>query len=63
MGSSHERKFVAFQLIEHLLVSSLKAEEVGVVFSPNLMSCLFNNSHSTGNYLHSAARHLVSGGA
>ncbi len=59
MLSSHERKYVGFQLCEFLL-PSLKATEVGVVFSPNLLVCLMNNSRSTGNYLHSAARHLVS---
>ena len=59
MLSSHERKYVGFQLCGFLL-PSLAADEVGVVFSPNLLGCLTNNSCAAGNYLHSAAKHLVS---
>ena len=59
MLSSHERKYVSFQLLQSLL-PTLSADEAGVVFSPNLMGCLMNNSRSSGNYLHLKARHLVS---
>lgn len=59
MQSSHERKYVGFQVCGSLL-PSLTAQEVGVVFSPNLLGCLVNNCHSSENYLHSAAKHLVS---
>ncbi len=57
--SSHERRYVSFQLLQSLL-PTLSANEVGVVFSPNLMGCLMNNSRSSGNYLYPVARHLVS---
>lgn len=59
MLSSHERKYVGFQLCGSLL-PSLSAQEVGVVLSPNLLGCLMNNSQSAENYLFPAARHLVS---
>lgn len=58
--SSRDRKYVGFQLVEKLL-PSLLADEVGVVFSPNLLHCLMNNSHSAGNSLYPAVNHLVSG--
>lgn len=57
--SSHERRYISFKLLESLL-PTLVANEVGVVFSPNLMGCLMNNARSSGNYLYPKARHLVS---
>ena len=57
--SSHERKYVGFQLLETLL-PSLSVGEVPLVFSPNLLRCLVNNASSQENYLHPAAKHLVS---
>lgn len=59
--SSHERKYVSFQLLEAVL-PSLSPQEVGVVFSPNLLGCLMNSSRATSNYLYQATRHLVSMG-
>lgn len=57
--SSHERKYLSFQLLACVLPVLCPAE-VGVVLSPNLLVCLVNNSRSSGNYLYSIARHLVS---
>ena len=57
--SSHERKYVGFQLLE-MILPSLSVGEVPLVFSPNLLRCLVNNASSQENYLHPAARHLVS---
>ena len=57
--SSHERKYVGFQLLETIL-PSLSVREVPLVFSPNLLRCLMNNASSPENYLHPAAKHLVS---
>lgn len=57
--SSHERKYVGFKLLEALL-PSLSVGEVPLVFSPNLLRCLVNNASSQENYLHPAAKHLVS---
>lgn len=56
--SSHERKYASFLLVEFVL-PALSVDEVGVVFSPNLLRCLLNNSHSTTTYLYPTARHLV----
>ena len=57
--SSHERKYVGFQLLE-MVLPSLSVGEVPLVFSTNLLRCVVNNASSQENYLHPAAKHLVS---
>ncbi len=58
-SSSHERRYLGFKLLESLL-PSLTVGEVAITLSPNLLSCLLNNSAAKDNYLHLAAKHLVS---
>lgn len=49
---------MAFQLLESLL-SSLVAEDVGVVFSPVLVDHVVSNCRHEGKHMYSAAKHLV----
>ncbi|EDO45649.1 predicted protein, partial [Nematostella vectensis] len=55
--STHERKYLGFQLIEKIL-PMLKSEQVAAVFAKNSMRSFINNLSSSQTYLHKAARHL-----
>ncbi|XP_032218016.2 myb-binding protein 1A-like protein isoform X2 [Nematostella vectensis] len=57
--STHERKYLGFQLIEKIL-PMLKSEQVAAVFAKNSMRSFINNLSSAQTYLHKAARHLAS---
>ena len=50
---------MGFKLLE-VVLPNLTVGEVPLVFSPNLLRCLINNASSEDNYLHPAAKHLVS---
>lgn len=58
MISSHDRKYLGFKLLESLL-PSLECSEVSAVFTTNLVQCWMNNVGSGANYLHAAAKHLL----
>eukprot|EP00936_MAST-01D_sp_MAST-1D-sp1_P000004 g4.t1 len=58
VNSTHERRWVAFQLVEQL-VQKLPAQCLQVVLSRPLLRCLINNLQKESTYLHSQARHTL----
>ena len=61
MTSSFERKYMGFKVLE-LLLPSLVAADVGVVFSPIVVNHLVSNCRHEGRRLYSASKHLVTTG-
>ncbi|XP_065060180.1 uncharacterized protein LOC135687527 [Rhopilema esculentum] len=59
MKSSHERKFLAFSLLEELF-SKVTETQVETVVSEALLKSVINGSSSDKNYLWSASRKLLS---
>ncbi|RKP07584.1 DNA polymerase phi-domain-containing protein [Thamnocephalis sphaerospora] len=58
-GSSHERKFWGFLLVQRAM-QYLPAAQLPVVFTRNMMNSLMNNLASQDRYLHSCALTTVS---
>ncbi|XP_028411187.1 rDNA transcriptional regulator pol5-like [Dendronephthya gigantea] len=58
--SSHERKFMGFKVLEKVL-PILSSEQVAIVFSPQLMHCLFNSLGHDTNYLYPAIKQMIEG--
>ncbi|XP_046864871.1 rDNA transcriptional regulator pol5-like isoform X2 [Xenia sp. Carnegie-2017] len=56
--SSHERKFLGFKLLEKVL-PMLSVDQVEIVFSPQLMRCLFNSLAHDTNYLYPATKQMM----
>ncbi|KAG2493575.1 hypothetical protein HYH03_008094 [Edaphochlamys debaryana] len=58
MDSSHERRYLGFQLFSRVL-PHLRPEHVSVVFSPNLTRTLANSVKRGDSYLHASSRKLL----
>lgn len=58
LKSTHERKFLAIQLLLRLL-SSVSADMVEVLFSPDMVRCILNSCSSKENFLYKAAKDML----
>lgn len=57
--STHDRKFLGFQLVNKIL-PQLSEKEVSVVFGAHMMRSFINSLSSSQSYLHEAAKQLAS---
>lgn len=58
MQSTHERKFLAFNVLREVL-SAVTKSQVEVIFSSRLVKSIFNGCTSDKNYLHTAIRNML----
>jgi DNA polymerase phi len=54
-NSTHERKYVGFQIFQ-MVLNTLSANEIPQIFTPNFMRCLINSLSSKEAYLNKCAR-------
>lgn len=59
LTSTCERKFLAYQVIEQLILPTMTANEVGVVLSPTLLRTLKTSTHVSHHVLYEASQHMV----
>ena len=59
LSSTRERKFLAYQLIEKLVLPSFSISEVGVVLTPTLFRQIHTSTRVMQHSLYEASTHLV----